>query len=92
MATILENLTNVRAVIAEAARRAGRNPGAIELVAVSKAHPPDAIHEALDAGQSIFGESRLQEARAKIPLLPGSARWHFIGHLQKNKSGMRCHS
>jgi len=41
--------------------------------------------EALEAGQTLFGESRVQEAKAKIPLLPGRARWHFIGHLQKNK-------
>ncbi len=43
------------------------------------------IAEAIDAGQLVFGESRVQEARAKVPLLPGRARWHFIGHLQKNK-------
>ena len=80
-----ENLEVVRAAVADAAARAGREPGEIELVAVSKTHPPEAIHEALDAGQTLFGESRVQEARAKIPMLPGRARWHFIGHLQKNK-------
>ncbi len=85
MPEIAENLVSIRAVIADAAARAGRHPDEIGLVAVSKMHPPEAVHEALDAGQSIFGESRVQEARAKIPLLPGRARWHFIGHLQKNK-------
>jgi len=69
----------------EAATRAGRAVEDIELVAVSKTHPPEAVLEAIDAGQILFGESRVQEARAKIPLLPGRARWHFIGHLQRNK-------
>ncbi len=82
---IAENLAAVRAAIAEAAGRAGRRAEDIELVAVSKTHPPETLHEALDAGQTLFGENRVQEARAKIPLLPGRARWHLIGHLQKNK-------
>src|ERR1700742_5174573 len=85
MNTIAENLEAVRAVIGSAAAKAGRRAEEIELVAVSKTHPPEAVHEALEAGQSLFGESRIQEARAKIPLLPGRARWHFIGHLQRNK-------
>ncbi len=82
---LAENLEAVRAAINEAALRVGRDAAEVELVAVSKTHPPEAIHEALDAGQCLFGESRVQEARAKIPMLPGRARWHFIGHLQKNK-------
>ena len=85
MTTLAENLEAVRGTIADAAARSGRDMAEIELVAVSKAHPPEAVHEALDAGQLLFGESRVQEARAKIPMLPGRARWHFIGHLQKNK-------
>ena len=85
MPTLAENLEGVRATIAGAAARSGRDAAKIELVAVSKTHPPDAVHEALDAGQLLFGESRVQEARVKIPMLPGRARWHFIGHLQKNK-------
>ena len=80
-----ENLKAVQNAIAHAAERSGRDSSAVELVAVSKTHPPEAVHEVLDAGQLLFGESRIQEARAKIPLLPGRARWHFIGHLQKNK-------
>lgn len=55
------------------------------LAAVSKTHAPEAVAEALDAGQLLFAESRVQEARVKIPQLPARARWHFIGHLQKNK-------
>ena len=82
---LAENLKIVGASVAEAASKAGRAAAEIELLAVSKTHPPEAVHEALDAGQFLFGESRVQEARAKIPMLPGRARWHFIGHLQKNK-------
>jgi len=85
MDTLTERLTAVRSQIAAAAARAGRQAAEIELVAVSKTHPPETLHEALDAGQTVFGENRVQEARAKIPLLPGRARWHLIGHLQKNK-------
>jgi pyridoxal phosphate enzyme (YggS family) len=85
MNTLAERLDAVRATVAEAAARAGRSAQEIELVAVTKTHPPEAILEALDAGHFVFGESRVQEARAKIPLLPSRARWHFIGHLQRNK-------
>ncbi|MGA3172551.1 MAG: YggS family pyridoxal phosphate-dependent enzyme [Chthoniobacteraceae bacterium] len=82
---ISDRLAQVRSRMADAARRAGRKPEDTQLVAVSKAHPPEALHEALDAGQTLFGENRVQEARAKMPLVSSRARWHFIGHLQKNK-------
>lgn len=85
MEPIEENLARVREQIAGAAARAGREKEAIELVAVSKAHPAEKVEAAAAAGQQLFGESRVQEARAKIPLLPLRLRWHFIGHLQKNK-------
>jgi len=85
MDTLADRLATVHASMVEAATRAGRAVEDIELVAVSKTHPPEAVLEAIDAGQILFGESRVQEARAKIPLLPGRARWHFIGHLQRNK-------
>ena len=80
-----DSLAAVRQFIDEAAESAGRDPAEIELIAISKTHPPEAVREVADAGQTAFGESRLQEARAKIPLLPSRLRWHFIGHLQKNK-------
>lgn len=80
-----ERLASVQSTIEEAARKSGRELSQIELVAVSKTHPPEAVTEALEAGHFLFGESRVQEARAKIPLVPSRARWHFIGHLQKNK-------
>jgi len=83
--TIESRLAVVQAQIADAAKRAGRDAGEVTLIAVSKTHPPESVGEALAAGQCVFGESRVQEARAKIPLVPGRARWHFIGHLQRNK-------
>ena len=85
MDSIAENLARVRREIVEAAAKAGRGPGEIELVAITKAHPAEKVREAIDAGQRLFGESRVQEARTKIPELPSSLRWHFVGHLQKNK-------
>ena len=71
--------------IATTTTRCGRDSSSIELIAVSKTYPPENILEVIESGHLIFGESRLQEARVKIPLLPAKARWHFIGHLQKNK-------
>jgi PLP dependent protein len=85
MNSIAENLVRVRAQIAQAAAKAGRTIDEIELVAISKTHDAEKVREAYEAGQSLFGESRVQEARAKIPELPSAIRWHFVGHLQKNK-------
>ena len=82
---MIKDLQQIQMAIADAAVRTGRKADEIELVAVSKTHPPEAVLEALGAGQSLFGESRVQEARAKIPLVSGRARWHFVGHLQRNK-------
>lgn len=85
MTTFVERLSHIEDQISSALVSSGRSTGEVELVAVSKTHPPEAIAEALEAGQTLFGESRLQEARAKIGIVSGRARWHFIGHLQKNK-------
>jgi PLP dependent protein len=82
---IAENLDTVRREIAESERTSGRQPGSVELVAVSKTHPPELIRQAFAAGQLVFGENRVQEAKAKIPDLPSRIRWHLIGHLQSNK-------
>ena len=60
------------------------NPG-VELVAVSKFHPVEELQAAYDAGQRIFGESRVQELVGKFDAMPGDVKWHFIGHLQTNK-------
>lgn len=75
MNTIRENITRLRASL----------PEGVKLVAVSKFHPAEAIREAYDAGQRVFGESRVQELVAKRPQLPQDIQWHFIGHLQTNK-------
>ncbi len=73
--SIEENLKRIREEI----------PSGVELVAVSKFHPVEALREAYDAGQRCFGESRVQELVAKEKELPSDIRWHFIGHLQTNK-------
>src|SRR3989440_4536726 len=85
MRSIAENLHRVREQIAQAAAKAGRSSDDIELVAISKTHDAEKVREAIEAGQTLFGESRVQEARVKIPELPSNLRWHFVGHLQKNK-------
>ena len=85
MEHVAENLERVRAQIADAAKKSGRSVDDIELVAISKTHEAEKVRAAFDAGQQLFGESRVQEARAKIPLLPSAARWHFVGRLQRNK-------
>jgi len=85
MTSIAENLERVREQIAHTAAKVGRAPNEVELVAITKTHPAEKVREAIQAGQSLFGESRVQEARAKIPDLPSAIRWHFVGHLQKNK-------
>ena len=75
MANIKENLKEVAAKL----------PDGVKLVAVSKFHPVEELAEAYEAGQRLFGENRAQELVAKAPQLPKDIRWHFIGHLQKNK-------
>lgn len=85
MSSILDNLERVREQIAQAAAKAGRDVKDVELVAIAKTHPAEKVHEAVEAGQTLFGESRVQEARAKITELSSNIRWHFVGHLQKNK-------
>jgi pyridoxal phosphate enzyme (YggS family) len=85
MGTIAENLERVREQIAQAAAKAGHKADDIELVAITKTHPAEKIREGVEAGHTLFAESRVQEARAKIPELPSNLRWHFVGHLQKNK-------
>ncbi len=85
MSSVAENLERVCEQVAEAAAKVGRAVDEIQLIAISKTHDAEKVRAAYGAGQTLFGESRVQEARAKIPLLPSSLRWHFVGHLQKNK-------
>ncbi len=85
IALLSSRLRAVEERIAGAAERAGRSPGAVTLVAVSKTHPPESILELLGLGQRVFGENRVQEAADKIPQVPGAA-WHLVGRLQRNKA------
>ncbi len=86
MSALAERLISIRQRIASACDRSGRSVASVELMGVSKNHPPEAVSEAVQLGLTLFGENRIQEARAKIPLSPPTARWHFIGHLQSNKA------
>lgn len=80
-------LDSVRQRIADAAVRSGRDASKIELIAVSKTHSAETVREAIAAGVTEFGENKVQEAAAKIPQVGrDAARWHLIGHLQKNKA------
>jgi len=87
-ATITENLRRVRERIADAAIRSGRKPDDVTLVAVSKTKPIEAVRAALQAGQTVFGENRVQEAATKFPQLRAEHRFnlHIIGGLQTNKA------
>src|SRR6185436_3029240 len=80
----------VRERISRAAERAGRRPTDVQLVAVSKTQPPEAVREAFAAGLREFGENKVQEAEAKIAALADlraqGLRWHLVGHLQANKA------
>lgn len=75
MTTISQSLAAIRSTL----------PEGVDLVAVSKFHPAEAVAEAYSAGQRAFGESRVQELLDKAKRLPADIRWHFIGHLQTNK-------
>jgi len=82
---IAENIAQVQQRIATACKRTERSPEEVQLVAIGKKFTADVIREASDAGLTLFGENRVQEAKAKIPDCPGHLRWHFIGNLQTNK-------
>ncbi len=86
--SIAENIAKVRACIAAAADRVGRQPDEIALMAVSKTFPPEKIREAFHAGVRLFGENRIQEFAGKADALLdlADAQWHMIGHLQSNKA------
>ncbi len=87
-AQLADNIAHVRSTIAEAARQAGRTPGEVTLVAVSKTMPVALVRMAYNLGVSHFGENRVQEALPKIEAFhPEGMYWHMIGHLQSNKAG-----
>jgi pyridoxal phosphate enzyme (YggS family) len=85
MSEIAVNLAEIRAAMDAACTRSGRSREGVRLVAVSKTFPAEAVAEAVEAGQRVFGESKLQEAEAKMAVLPDSLEWHFIGRVQRNK-------
>jgi len=86
MTGIAKHLAELHDRIAVACAAAGRRTGEVELLAVSKTFPAEAVQEAYDAGHRHFGESRQQEAAPKIQVLPADIHWHFIGALQRNKA------
>src|SRR5690349_11248559 len=84
--TVADNLDDVDQRIRRACERAGRRRETVTLVAVTKFQSSDRIQALADAGASNFAESRIQEARDKVPRLKSLGTWHFIGHLQTNKA------
>ena len=80
-----ENLNSIQQRIRAACDRCDREPNSVTLLTVAKTQPPEIVSAAAGLGLSLFGENKVQEAKAKIPLCPGKLRWHFIGHLQSNK-------
>jgi len=80
-----ENVSVVQRRIEAACERAGRPRDSVALVAVTKGQPPEIVSEAARLGLNLFGENKVQEAKAKIPLCPSRLHWHLIGHLQSNK-------
>ncbi|WP_213995912.1 YggS family pyridoxal phosphate-dependent enzyme [Tepidanaerobacter syntrophicus] len=85
MSVIKENIKNIESRIKTAAEKSGRNFKDISLVAVTKTISPEIIQEAVDAGITLLGENKVQEARDKIDKIKGDVEWHLIGHLQRNK-------
>jgi hypothetical protein len=79
------NLEMIRQRIKAACDRSDREPNSLILLAVTKTQLPETVGAAAGLGLLVFGENKVQEAKAKIPLCPGKLRWHFIGHLQSNK-------
>ncbi|MCK5528380.1 MAG: YggS family pyridoxal phosphate-dependent enzyme [Kiritimatiellae bacterium] len=84
--SFIENLEAVEQRIAAACARCGRSSDSVNLLAVGKKHAPEVIQDAVDAGVTVIGENRIQEARQKIPLCSSLLDWHLIGHLQSNKT------
>ncbi|MCS7172256.1 MAG: YggS family pyridoxal phosphate-dependent enzyme [Armatimonadetes bacterium] len=82
---VRQRLESVRARLAAACARSGRNPDSVRIVAVTKGFPVEVVVAAVQAGVTDLGENYVQEARAKVQAVPG-ATWHLVGHLQRNKA------
>jgi pyridoxal phosphate enzyme (YggS family) len=91
MIDIADNYARVRAHVSEVALRCGRRPEDITIVCAAKTKGPEAVRAALSAGATDIGENYVQEARDKIAHVPEPARWHLIGHLQRNKAKDAVH-
>lgn len=89
--SIAANINEIKERIALAAARAGRDPGEIKLMAVTKTVAAERVKEAIDAGLTLFGENYVQEAKEKIAALGKNVQWHMIGHLQTNKAKHAVH-
>ncbi|MGJ8656203.1 MAG: YggS family pyridoxal phosphate-dependent enzyme [Akkermansiaceae bacterium] len=83
--SVVDNLGEIKSRIEKACERAGRDAGEVELIAVSKTWPAEHVQKAVDAGQRVFGENKLQEGQEKIPVMSQELEWHYIGGLQRNK-------
>ena len=83
--SLADNLASIQQRIAAACAKAGRDPASVLLLAVSKGMPPEMVREAAECGLTVFGESKVQEAKVKISMCPSRLRWQMIGHLQSNK-------
>ena len=86
MKYIQDNLAIVRECVAAAVKKAGRNPQSVKLIAVSKTFPAEAVQNAYDVGQRLFGENKVQDLALKNAALAKDIEWHMIGHLQSNKA------
>jgi pyridoxal phosphate enzyme (YggS family) len=86
MKYIQENLTKVRERIIVAAKKSGRDPQSVKLIAVSKTFPAEAVQSAYDVEQRLFGENKVKDLALKNATLPKDIEWHMIGHLQSNKA------
>ncbi|MBV9119197.1 MAG: YggS family pyridoxal phosphate-dependent enzyme [Chloroflexi bacterium] len=84
--SVSENWRQLQSKARAAAERAGRDPAAVRILAVSKTFPVDVVRDAYDSGLRTFGENYVQEALAKMDALPDDIEWHMIGHLQSNKA------
>jgi pyridoxal phosphate enzyme (YggS family) len=82
---LASNLNAIHQRIEAACARAGRDSRSVTLLAVTKGQPPEVVSAGAQLGLTLFGENKVQEAKAKIPLCPGRLHWHMIGHLQSNK-------
>lgn len=83
---ILENYNRIKKNIEDSAVLCGRDPGEIKIIAISKTFPDAVVQQAIDAGITLFGENKVQEAKEKIPRLKGDVVFHMVGHLQSNKA------